>query len=141
MEEIRYSKIKDSEEIFQIMRQIGRRAAYTIDLVKDLIQSGENSISLVLILNNKIIGALGARAEGKKSLWFYYIVIDKEHRKKGYGRKLMSKFFEEARKKGIKRVATDTPAKEFFENFGFKEVGKIPNWYEDKDQIIMYQRL
>ncbi|GBE20651.1 hypothetical protein BMS3Abin17_01393 [archaeon BMS3Abin17] len=53
----------------------------------------------------------------------------------------MNYLFDEARKKGIKRMALDTPDREFFEKFGFKEVGRIPNWYEDKDQIIMFKNL
>ncbi|HDZ61044.1 MAG TPA: GNAT family N-acetyltransferase [Candidatus Pacearchaeota archaeon] len=65
----------------------------------------------------------------------------KDYRNKEYSIKLMNYLFDEARKKGIKRMALDTPDREFFEKFGFKEVGRIPNWYEDKDQIIMFKNL
>ncbi len=138
MEKITFAKINEAERIYELIKEEGK-TAYTLDLVKDLINT-EGSLSLIL-KNDKIIGALGARAEGKNSAWLYYIVIDRDYREKGYAKKLIDKLFEEARKKGIRRIALDTPEKEFFEKFGFKEVGRIPDWHENKDQVIMFKEL
>ncbi|GBE20650.1 hypothetical protein BMS3Abin17_01392 [archaeon BMS3Abin17] len=73
MKEIKYAEIKDAEGIFEIMQDV-KRTAYTLDLVKDLINT-HGSLSLKLIIDGKIIGALGARAEGRNSGWLYYIVV------------------------------------------------------------------
>jgi ribosomal protein S18 acetylase RimI-like enzyme len=136
---IQYATLDDIEQIYKIMRQIGR-IAYTKNLVIDLINS-EDSICLKLLENGQIAGVLGARAEGKNSYWLYFIVVKEEYREKGYAKEMMDKLFEEVKKKGVKRIALDTPDKDFFEKFGFKEIGRIPNWYEDKDQVIMFKVL
>jgi len=136
---MKHADIEDVEEIYDIMKGIGR-IAYTRDLVADLINS-ESSICLKLILDEKIIGALGEKAEGENALWLYFVVVKEEFRKKDYATKLMNRLFEEAKNIGIKRIALDTPDREFSEKFGFKEAGKIPNWYKGKDQIIMYRFL
>lgn len=137
--DIQFANLEDVENIFKIMKDVGR-VAYTKDLVRDLIES-KDSLCLKLIENGQIIGALGARAEGKNSSWLYFVVIKDQYRGRGYAKELMNRFFEEAKKKGLKRVALDTPDSEFFEGFGFKEVGRIPNWYEDRDQIIMFRNI
>ncbi len=137
--EIREATLGDVEQIGNLMRSDGRRA-YTKDLAIDLIENSQ-SLCLVLTENNQIVGSLGARGEGKNSCWLYYIIVKEEFRKKGHARELMKRFFDEARKIGAKRIALDTPEKEFFEKFGFKEVGRLPDWYEDMDQVIMYMTL
>jgi amino-acid N-acetyltransferase len=139
MEEIRYAKMDDLEKIFEIMESEAR-SVYTIDLVRDMISS-EGSLSLIVTEDEKIAGMIGARAEGKNSAWIYYVLIGQDFRGKGYAKKLMEKFFDEARSKGIKRVATDTPNSSFFEKFGFSEAGRIPHWYEEKDQIILFREI
>lgn len=137
--EIRYANKKDIDDIWKIMKTVGR-VAYTKDLVNDLISS-KKSICLKLLEKNKIIGALGARAEGKNSYWLYFIVVKPLFRHKNYAIKLMNKLFKEVKKKGSNRIALDTPDEEFFKKFGFKEVGRMPKWYENKDQIIMFKQL
>ena len=139
MVQIAFANIEDAEEIYALLKDVGR-SAYTLDLVKDLITT-EGSYSLVLTEEKYVVGALGARAEGKDSSWLYYIVIHTDFRGKGYARELIKKLFEELKSAGIKRVALDTPDKEFFSKFHFREAGRIPNWYVDKDQFIMYYEL
>ena len=63
------------------------------------------------------------RSEGRNSAWLYFVVIRPEHRNKGYASRLMNRFFAEARR------------------FGFEQVGLLPNWYEDRDQIIVFRKL
>ncbi len=136
---IEYATTKDIDRIYEIMEE-SERMAYTKELVNDLIIS-KDSICLKITEDGEIIGALGARAEGENSCWLYFIVVRKNCRIQGYAGKLMEKFFEEARKEGFKRVALDTPDREFFERFGFEDVGRIPKWYETKDQHIMFKSL
>lgn len=136
---IEYAGNKDIDRIYGIMQE-SERIAYTKELVNDLITSPD-SFCLKLEEEGKLIGALGARAEGENSCWLYFIVIRKESRGRGYARELMERFFREAGRKGIKRIALDTPDREFFEKFGFEDVGKIPKWYETEDQHIMFKSL
>lgn len=139
--EIRHAKLEDVDEIYSLMKDLKRdRSAYTKDLVVDLIKT-KNSLCLVAIENKNIIAALGARGEGKNSLWLYYLVIKEELRSKGYGEKMMDYLFDEAKKIGVKRIAMDTPEVEYFKKFGFEEVGRIPGWYEDRDQVILFKKI
>ncbi len=134
-----YSKLSDAKKIYAMLRR-EKRVAYTLDLVKDLI-TAKHSFSLKLTDNEKCIAALGARAEGKNSAWLYYVVVDKNYRQKGCASMLINYFFKEAKKRGVKRIATDTPDVVFYSKFGFKKVGRIPRWYEDRDQVILFRRL
>ncbi len=136
---IEFSKIADAKKIYSLMKK-EKKSAYTIELVKDLIET-KKAVSIKLVSEGKIIGALGARPEGKNAYWLYYVIVDKKHRNNGYARALVDSFYSLAKRNGAKRVATDTPEKEFFEKVGLKEVGRIPRWYEDKDQIIMHKKL
>jgi amino-acid N-acetyltransferase len=137
--EIRAAVLDDVEQIYEIMKSDGRRA-YTKDLAIDLIENSQ-SLCLVITENNQIVGSLGARGEGKDSCWLYYIIVREEFRHKGHARELMKRFLDNARRMGAKSIALDTPDREFFEKFGFKEVGRLPGWYEDMDQVITYMDL
>ena len=137
--DIKHATLHDSEEIYRIMKPEGR-VAYTKDLIVDLVNS-EDPVCLKLLEDGQIVGALGARAEGRNSYWLYFIVVKEGYRERGCAKELMDRFFEEVKRKGVKRIALDTPDKDFFEKFGFEEVGRIPNWYEDRDQVIMFKVL
>lgn len=130
---------EDIKEVFEIMK-VYRRAAYTENFVKDLVYS-KRSLCLKLVKNGKILGVIGAREEGKNSLWLYFVVVKKDERGKGYGRALMEKLLEEAKKHGIKRIALDTPEPGFFEKFGFRSLAELPKWYEEKNQFVMFKRI
>lgn len=138
MEEIKQAKLKDAERIQELIDQEDK-VGYTLNFIEDLIRT-DAPLSLELVVDDKIIGGLGARVEGENSAYLYYIVVDKSYRKNGYARKLMKEFFNEAKNNGIKRIALDTPYPEFFGKFGFKEVGKLPDW-DTKDQFIMLKEL
>lgn len=137
---IRKAKLKDSEEIYNEILSKPHREAYNEQLVKDLIKD-KLSICLVAELGNEIVGVLGARREGHKAYWIYFI-----HPKKKKDDKvesiLMEKFLKVAKEKGADKIASDTPEIKVLKKFGFKEVGKIPNWQANgKDQIIMFRYL
>ena len=136
---IQPARIEDVEGIYSILKGFNR-PAYTKDLITDLINN-KDSICLKITDNGKIIASLGARAEGRDAFWIYFVAVRIEYRRKGYARQLMEKFFEEAKNKGAKRVAVDTPEKELFERFGFMEVGRLPKWQGERDQIIMFREI
>lgn len=136
---IREATPEDADRIFALLEKEGR-VAYTLDLVRDLIGQ-DDSLSLVDEDDGEIVGALGARAEGKNSAWLYYLITSQKRRGEGRARALFEELKEQARERGIKRLALDTPDCSFFEHLGFTEVGRIPDWYEDKDQVIMFLAL
>ena len=137
---IRNSTLKDKNKIYQILKK-PRRDAYTEQLVIDLIKN-KPSICLVAISSNKIVGCAGARREGYKAYWIYFIDVIKEFRNHGIGTMLMNKLLEKAKKLGANKIAIDTPNKRFPLKFGFKIVGKLPNWQaKNKTQYIMFKKL
>ena len=137
MERITYARLGDADAIFALLKKEGR-AAYTKDIVIDTIRT-KGSLCLRMVQDGILIGAVGARAEGRHSAWVYYIVIDRRFRLRGNSKKLMNMLFKACAKKGIKRIALDTPDCSYFGKFGFREVGRIKRWYEDRDQVIMYR--
>ncbi len=131
---------EDAEKIYSLLKK-EKRTAYTKNLVMDLIESRASLALKAVEENNKVVGALGARAEGKNSAWLYFIVVDKEYRNEGIARSLNSELERRCRTKKIKRIALDTPDKSFFSKLGYKQAGKIPKWYGTKDQIIMFKKV
>ena len=142
MQEIKLRKatLKDKNKIYQILKK-PRRDAYTEQLVIDLIKN-KKSICLVATLNNKIVGCVGARREGYKAYWIYFIDIIKKFRNHRIGTALMNKLLERAGELKADKIAIDTPNKRFPLKFGFKIVGKLPKWQtKNKTQFIMFKKL
>lgn len=140
---IRNARLDETKEIYKELLKPAKRKAYSEEIIRTMIKE-KNSICLIAEHNKNIMGVIAGRSEGKKSLWLYIIAVKESFRKKGVGRLLMEGLFEKMRKKGCKRIATDTPdIKEagFFKKSGFKIVGKLPKWYENKNQLIMFRKL
>lgn len=140
---IRNAKLNEVKGIYVELLKPMKRTTYSKEMLEAMIKE-KNSLCLVAEYNKKIIGVIAGRGEGKKSFWIYIIVVKKDFRKEGIGKLLVKNLFEKVKKSGGKRVATDTPNIEqagFFKKMGFRIVGKIPKWYEDKDQLIMFKEL
>ena len=137
---IRKAKLNESKKIYLEILKKPNREAYNEALVKDLIKD-KFSICLVAKRESKIIGTLGARKEGHKGYWLYFL-----HSKKKDDEEvefnLIKEFFKCAKKLGANKIASDTPEIKLLKKFGFNEVGRIPNWQANgKDQIIMFRKL
>lgn len=137
---VRKARLNESKRIYQEILKKPKREAYNEQLVKDLIK---DKISIVLVAekNKKIVGTLGARREGYKAYWLYFL-HPKNKKDEKVEEELMNEFFKIAKKKGANKVASDTPYIRLLKKFKFIEVGRIPKWQANgKDQVIMFKRL
>jgi len=137
---IRKARLKDAKGIYLKFLKKPYRDAYTNQLIIDLIKN-KLSICLVAEQNNRIVGVLGARREGHKAYWIYFVEVKKKFRNKSVKDFLMKKFFNNIKKLKANKIAVDTPNKKFFLRFGFKEIGKLPNWQKSKSQFIMFKKI
>jgi ribosomal protein S18 acetylase RimI-like enzyme len=78
----------------------------------------------------------------------YWIVVDPDQRGKGIGRELMRALTATLAHNGgrILRVETSSSemyrsAKGFYKRAGFVEGGRIPNFYKDHDDLIIYYKV
>ena len=137
---IRKAKLNEARKIYLGILKKPNRESYNEQLVKDLIKD-KLSICLVAERESKIIGTLGARREGYKGYWLYFLHPKKKDDKE-VEFKLMKEFFKYAKKLGANKIASDTPEIKLLKKFGFNEVGRIPRWQANgKDQIIMFKKL
>lgn len=137
---IRRAKLNEAKKIYLGILKKPKREAYNEQLVIDLIKD-KLSICLVAEREKGIVGTLGARREGYKAYWLYFLHPKKKDDKE-VEEELIKAFFKDAKKKGANKVASDTPEAKLLKRFGFKQVGRIPKWQANgKDQIIMFRRL
>lgn len=78
----------------------------------------------------------------------YWIVVDPDQRGKGIGRELLRALTATLSHNGgrILRVETSSSemyrsAKDFYKRAGFVEGGRIPNFYKDRDDLIIYYKV
>jgi ribosomal protein S18 acetylase RimI-like enzyme len=82
------------------------------------------------------------------STWhLYWICVDPEAAGRGLGRALQSRFEESVRERGGRRVVVETSgradytrARHFYEAAGYREVGRIPDFYADGDSCVLYSK-
>lgn len=70
------------------------------------------------------------------------IIVDDEKRRLGYGKLLLNKVINEARKKGCKNITLEVDVSNFiaiklYETLGFLKVGVRKNYYEADDAYLM----
>jgi N-acetylglutamate synthase-like GNAT family acetyltransferase len=77
----------------------------------------------VLVVDGKNVGAVSIKRLG--DIWILDIVaVKKGLQGKAFGRQLMEKALDYARKKRVKRLYLDTQVPSFFEKFGFRKIQK-----------------
>ncbi|MCK4649738.1 hypothetical protein KAT36_00760 [Candidatus Pacearchaeota archaeon] len=138
--QIRSAKLTESKKIYlDILKRSGREA-YNEQLIRDLIKD-DFSICLVAKKAGEIVGTLGARREGYRAYWLYFL-HSKEEDDGEIEELLMKNFLGTVKIKNANKIASDTPEIKLLKRFGFNEVGRIPKWQSDgKDQVIMFKEL
>ena len=102
--------------------------------------------------NDRLLGfAIFGRSPMTKFSWdIYWIVVDKEFQRKGIGKKLQERIESHVLKQDKKaNLVVETSSKpeydatrNFYANSGFKEMGRIPDFYNENDSlVIFYKRL
>ncbi len=101
--------------------------------------------SYVIELNKEIIGYGGiwsAKYDPKRFSMLDWFVIDKYHREMGLGHQLMKFLFKRAQARKIRYIYVETwpenkNAVKFYKNLGFKQICKIPEYYDDETDLII----
>jgi ribosomal protein S18 acetylase RimI-like enzyme len=105
--------------------------------------SDPDSIILVAEEGKKTVGIAWGNLRGDGSAWLAFLGVSPEHRRKGVGRSLLTKFIEASRKKGSFKVGLDTdprlvPAMRLYEKMGFETEGVTKNPYGL--ELVIYGR-
>ena len=133
---IRKAEIKDVEAMSSLLYQLfSIEEDFTFDEIKQkrglelLIRSTESSVAFVAELEGKVLGMLTAQtnistAEGKKAAVLEDMIIDKNYRKQGIGKKLMQAMELWAKEQGISRLQlladkTNSPALLYYKKLGW----------------------
>lgn len=100
----------------------------------------------VALIKDEVVGICGLRdiaGEGEIT----NVVVDDGYRRLGIGRKMLEKVIDQCGQLDIKDVTLEVrignkPAISLYEEFGFKEEGIRPNFYEkpNEDALIMWRR-
>ncbi len=101
------------------------------------------SRSWVAVLGGSIIGAIVAWLLVDE-LHIVTLSVHPQHRRRGVARSLLRTALAEARQRGAVSAALEVragnrPAQELYRDFGFKIVGRRPNYYQDngEDALLM----
>ncbi len=101
------------------------------------------SRSWVAVLGGSIIGAIVAWLLVDE-LHIVALSVHPQHRRRGVARSLLRTALAEARQRGAVSAALEVragnrPAQELYRDFGFKIVGRRPNYYQDngEDALLM----
>ena len=105
--------------------------------------SDPESIILVAVEGTEIVGIAWGNLKEEGSAWLAFRGDSLEHRRRGVGRSLLTRFMEEARGRGLCRVSLDTdpslvPSVELYLSMGFKPEGVAKNPYGL--ELIVYSR-
>lgn len=128
---MKISELKEQnfEEIYALASQLSDRFIINKEILKEslkVILDDKNNILIGIFDENKLIGYLSGYihtaiyANGKVS-WIDEIVIDRNYRKSGYGKALISEFENIVGKRGAKLVSLSTSrAPQFYEKLGYE---------------------
>ncbi len=118
------------------------KACFTSDLSLkkrqlQYLQQRKSAVFLVAENAGKVVGegiALVRQHKGHTSGRIYSLAVDKDHRGKQIGRKLLSAMVEQLTARGVKRIyleveQSNTKAVALYERNGFRCIGKLPNYY------------
>lgn len=92
-----------------------------------------------LIVVDKIVGFYAFHPESEKSVKLSFLFVDPKYIGKGYGKLLMNDFLKRIEGTDYEEVTLDADpnAEKFYEQFGFKVVGKLASSIKDRFLPIM----
>jgi ribosomal protein S18 acetylase RimI-like enzyme len=96
--------------------------------------SDTDSIILVAEEGTETVGIAWGNLKEDGSAWLAFMGVSQEHRRRGVGRSLLTRFIEESRGRGSRKVSLDTdprlvPAVELYLGMGFTSEGVVKNPY------------
>lgn len=92
-----------------------------------------------LIVAGEIVGFYAFHSESEKSMKLSFLFVDPKYIGKGYGKVLVNDFLERIEGTHYEKVTLDADpnAEKFYEQFGFKVVGKLASSIKDRFLPIM----
>ena len=101
---------------------------------------------LIVINNDKIIGACCGAILPNEKLRVLILVLQEDYQKQGIGKELMSRMIESSKIFGVKKVTLevrkDSGAIQFYRKLGLSSVDLLPCYYQDGcDGIVMEKHL
>ena len=94
--------------------------------------------------NNNLIGGLDACITTFKILYVSTLFVEKEHRRKGYGRQMIEEMERRAKKMGVNTIRLDTfdwQGKEFYLALGYEIVGHYQNKEDGYSEYFFLKRI
>ncbi|OGG26204.1 hypothetical protein A2960_04470 [Candidatus Gottesmanbacteria bacterium RIFCSPLOWO2_01_FULL_39_12b] len=165
---IRYPEKSDLNELWRYINKLSKEKTFVrfqgeeITLkeeekfVKDTLKKirEKKTIQLLVFHRDHLIGISGIEMYDKvvKHLGLFGISVENEYRSEGIGRQLMRCVIEEAKKHlpdlriiTLSHFAVNSVARKMYDDFGFKEYGKLPKglFYRENyiDYIFMYKNI
>tara|TARA_B100001250_G_C19765894_1_gene774722 strand:+ start:567 stop:998 length:432 start_codon:yes stop_codon:yes gene_type:complete len=101
---------------------------------------------LIVINNDRIIGACCGAILPNEKLRVLILVLQEDYQKQGIGKELMSRMIESSKIFGVKKVTLevrkDSGAIQFYRKLGLSSVDLLPCYYQDGcDGIVMEKHL
>ena len=146
---------KDKTEIRALLQSSGFFHPWEIDvaieLIEDRLAKGAASEYLFLFADSagKIAGyaCYGPVTMAQGRFELYWIAVDATWRGQGVGRLLLSRAQDHMRESGGRYVYSETssrdlyrPTREFYSKQGFREVARVPFFYADDDDKVIYMK-
>ncbi len=146
---------EDEARIRALLKSSGFFHPWEIEVAVELIEDrlGKGAASEYLFLFAESAGALAGyacygpvtMAQGRFEL--YWIAVDAARRSQGIGKLLLARAEAHMRQLGGKHVYSETssralyqPTREFYRKQGFREVARVPFFYADDDDKVIYMK-
>lgn len=139
--ENRYLKIAKSTSAFNPLE---------VEVLKEVLTDCFENPKTTYILFEEVGGfTIFGRSPMTKFSWdIYWTVVDKDFQRRGIGKKLQGRvedYILKQDKKANLRVETSSkPAydatRDFYKSIGFKEIGRIPDFYNENDSLVIFYK-
>lgn len=137
---IRRATIDDIDGIYYLEKQYPIDM-YSMDIIRDTFANNYYE-NLVITIDDNIIGYISV-TNIYEECNLVKIIIDENHRKKGYATKLINKVLNDAVEKQVQKVylevrSNNIPAKNLYEKIGFKKTNTREKYYSDGMSADIY---
>ena len=140
--EFRVSKVESDllPQVFEVER-LCFTSPFPESYLRSLAESGPDSF-LVAIEENKVVGYVSALVHGKDA-HIASIAVLEDYRRRGVGRALMSELIKSLKLHRVRTVSlevrkSNTSAIRFYEILGFKRMGIIQSYYENREDAVAF---
>lgn len=128
------------EELYEIE---DRLEEYDSEFTK-VERNGRISIGIREKTNGKLIAGLGASMTAFNILYLSTLFVDKDYRRKGYGKALIQEMEKQAKELGANMIRLDTfswQGKDFYLDLGYEIVGYYRNDIDDFEEYFFLKRI